>query len=160
MIVWGNFSRCKTERQLRLEQLLQPLSFHALAHHLLCTSVLLSNHLLLHNKVIKVSSRVDCSVFVQTTILHELCNLFYEFSPHANDLIPRHFVLPILQVIGCIRKASCFKQSKNHLCVSAWLHAHQALVVNRDWKLVSLREKLLCMLEFFPDILLVIFSRL
>ena len=139
---------------------MEPLSFHALAHHLLCTSALLSNHFLLHNKVIKVSSRVDCSIFVQTTILHELCNLFYEFSSHADDLISRHFVLSILQVIGCIRKAGCFKQSKNHLCVSTRLHAHQALVINRDWKLMCLREKLLCMLEFFPDILLVIFSRL
>ena len=106
------------------------------------------SHLMLHDQVVEVPLRVNCTLFVQARILHEIAHLIDQVFSHLEELGARHLVLSIINVCRRICQASRFKKPDDCLCVTTVLHAHQTLVVDRYWQLTSRLERSLSLPVF------------
>ena len=86
--------------------------------------------MLLHDQIIEVPPRVDCTFLVEPTLLHEVTYLVNEALSHLEKLLAAHLMVSIGQVCGSVRQASSLEETQDELGIPTVLHTHQTLVID------------------------------
>ena len=86
--------------------------------------------MLLHDQIIEVPPRVDCTFLVEPTLLHEVTYLINEALSHLKQLLAAHLMVTVCQVCGRIRQASSLEETQDELGIPTVLHTHQTLVID------------------------------
>jgi hypothetical protein len=107
--------------------------------------------MLLHDQVVEVPSRVDSSLFVEATLMHEAVDFIDKIFPHLQELGAAHLVVAIADIGRRVGETGCFEEAKNDGGVSSVLHRHQTLVVDRDGEFAGLLESFSRVSVLFGD---------
>jgi len=115
---------------------------------------------LFQDEVIEVSARVQCCILEQGALWQQLGHLLDQFSSQADQHVARHQVVSIVNVGGGVGKTRCLEETKYIGCVTSTLHAHQALLVDGDWKLASFLHYLVSFRVLSQHLIVLLFLRL